>query len=42
MEKTTDNPNRVAILYGPIVLAGIFGTDNFPPEGPYGQEGSDG
>ena len=42
MEKTPDNPNRVAFLYGPIVLAGIFGTDNFPPEGPYGQEGSNG
>jgi hypothetical protein len=42
IEKTPDNPNRVAFLYGPVVLAGIFGTDNFPPEGPYGQEGSDG
>lgn len=42
MEKTPDNPNRIAFLYGPVVLAGIFGTDNFPPEGPYGQEGSDG
>jgi DUF1680 family protein len=42
MEKTPDNPNRIALLYGPIVLAGLFGTDNFPPEGPYGQEGSDG
>lgn len=42
IEKTPDNPNRVAILYGPIVLAGLFGTDNFPAEGPYGQEGSDG
>lgn len=42
IEKTPDNPNRVAFLYGPIVLAGLLGTDNFPPEGPYGQEGSDG
>lgn len=42
IEKTPDNPNRVALLYGPIVLAGLLGTDNFPPEGPYGQEGSDG
>lgn len=42
IEKTPDNSNRVALLYGPIVLAGIFGTDNFPAEGPYGQEGSDG
>ncbi len=42
IEKTPDNPNRVAILYGPIVLAGLLGTENFPPEGPYGQEGSDG
>ena len=25
----------------PVVLAGLFGTENFPPEGPYGKEGSD-
>jgi DUF1680 family protein len=42
IEKTPDNPKRIALLYGPIVLAGLFGTDNFPPEGPYGHEGSDG
>jgi DUF1680 family protein len=42
IERTPDNPNRIALLYGPVVLAGLFGTDNFPPEGPYGQEGSDG
>jgi hypothetical protein len=42
LEKTPDNPNRIALLYGPVVLAGLLGTDNFPPEGPYGQEGSDG
>lgn len=42
LEKTPDNPNRLAILYGPIVLAGVFGANDFPPEGPYGQEGSDG
>lgn len=41
LEKTPDNPNRLAILYGPVVLAGLFGTDNFPPEGPYGKEGGD-
>jgi hypothetical protein len=22
-------------------MAGLFGTDNFPPEGPYGKEGGD-
>lgn len=42
LEKTPDNPNRIAFLYGPTVLAGIFGANNFPREGPYGQEGSDG
>ncbi len=42
LEKTPDDPHRIAFLYGPIVLAGVFGAENFPPEGPYGQEGSDG
>jgi uncharacterized protein len=42
LEKTPDDPQRLAILYGPVVLAGLLGTDNFPPGGPYGQEGSDG
>jgi len=41
IERTPDDPNRLAILYGPVVLAGLFGTDNFPPEGPYGREGGD-
>ena len=41
MEKTPDNPNRIALLYGPVVLAGQLGTENWPAEGPYGKEGSD-
>ena len=42
MEKTPDNPNRIALLYGPLVLVGLLGRDNWPAEGPYGREGSDG
>ena len=41
IERTPDNPNRIALLYGPIVLAGELGTENWPAEGPYGKEGSD-
>lgn len=41
-EQTPDNPNRIALLYGPLVLAGLLGTENWPAEGPYGREGSDG
>lgn len=30
-----DNPNKVAVLYGPIVLAGEMGTDAFNDRAPY-------
>lgn len=32
---TNDNPNKVAILYGPIVLAGTMGTEAFNDKAPY-------
>ena len=32
---TNDNPNKAAIAYGPIVLAGEMGTDNFEGPEPY-------
>ncbi len=41
-EATPDNPNRVAFFYGPVLLAGLFGTANMPEGGPYGKEASDG
>jgi hypothetical protein len=30
-----DDPHWNAILYGPIVLAGLLGKDGMPPEAPY-------
>ena len=33
-----DNDRRIAILYGPIVLAGALGTDDMPPEGDIAQD----
>lgn len=42
MERTPDNPDRIALLYGPVVLAGELGWESWPDEGPYGREGSDG
>lgn len=36
IEPAPDNPNRVAVLYGPVVLAGQLGTANMPENGPYG------
>lgn len=32
---TNDNPNKVAIAYGPIVLAGEMGTEGFNKRAPY-------
>lgn len=37
IEATPDNPNRIALLYGPIVLAGRLGRENWPDGGPYGK-----
>jgi uncharacterized protein len=41
IEATPDNPNRIALLYGPLVLAGQLGKENWPEGGPYGREASD-
>jgi len=41
IEATPDNPNRIALLYGPIVLAGQLGRENWPEGGPYGKPASD-
>jgi uncharacterized protein len=35
MESMPDNPNRVAIMYGPIVLGGLLGTEGMPAGGPF-------
>ncbi len=35
LESMPDNPNRVAIMYGPIVLGGLLGTQNMPASGPF-------
>lgn len=35
VEAMPDNPNRIAILYGPIVLAGRLGTEGMPDGGAY-------
>lgn len=40
-EPTPDNPKRGAFFYGPVLLAGLLGTANMPPEGPYGKAASD-
>jgi DUF1680 family protein len=31
LHRATDNPNMAAIMYGPLVLAGVFGRNNMPP-----------
>ena len=36
---TNDNPNMVAFTYGPIVLAGEFGTEGFIEKAPYSNPG---
>lgn len=41
-EPTPDNPKRGAFFYGPALLAGLLGTENMPPEGPFGKEAPDG
>lgn len=33
-----DDPNRIAILYGPIVLAGALGTENMPDSGAFAND----
>jgi len=35
MESMPDNPNRVALMYGPIVLGGLPGTEGMPAGGPF-------
>ena len=35
IERMKDDPNWVAICYGPIVLAGLLGRDAMPPAAPY-------
>lgn len=35
LEAMPDNPNRVAIMYGPIVLGGALGTKDMPVGGPF-------
>lgn len=35
LERTPDNPDKAALLYGPIVLAGEKGTDNMPAPAPF-------
>jgi hypothetical protein len=35
IEPMRDDPHWNAILYGPIVLAGLLGKDGMPPEAPY-------
>lgn len=35
IEPMPDRPSRIAILYGPIVLAGALGTDGLPENGAY-------
>ena len=37
-ESMPDDPDRVAILYGPIVLAGALGTDGLPAGGAYAKD----
>jgi hypothetical protein len=37
VESMPDNPDRFAILYGPIVLAGVFGSRGMPKGGAYAQ-----
>jgi len=40
IEPTPDLPNRIAICYGPVVLAAALGTEGMPPQGPYGKSDS--
>ncbi|MBN2130994.1 MAG: glycoside hydrolase family 127 protein, partial [Sedimentisphaerales bacterium] len=40
VEPTPDNPNRVALFYGPILLAGVFGSDSLPEPAPHGASAS--
>jgi uncharacterized protein len=35
LESMPDNPNRVAIMFGPIVLGGTLGTEGMPIGGPF-------
>lgn len=34
-ESMPDNPSRIALMYGPIVLGGTLGTEGMPVGGPY-------
>ncbi len=36
---TSDNPNKVALAYGPIVLAGVMGTEGMLEPAPYSNPG---
>lgn len=36
-----DNPNRAAVCYGPLVLAGMLGSDGIKPPMPYAKSQSD-
>ncbi|WP_369407469.1 hypothetical protein [Rhodothermus marinus] len=38
VETMPDNPDRFAILYGPIVLAGVFGSRGLPEGGAYAKD----
>ena len=40
-EPMPDNPNRVAVCYGPVVLAGELGTDGIVPPLPYAKSQGD-
>lgn len=40
-ESMPDNPNRLAILYGPLVLAGKLGTEGITPPMPYAKSQGD-
>ncbi len=35
MERMPDNPRKGALLYGPVVLAGVLGTEGMQPPAPY-------
>ncbi|MFP4229300.1 MAG: beta-L-arabinofuranosidase domain-containing protein, partial [Salinivenus sp.] len=37
-ERMPDDPDRVAVLYGPIVLAGTLGTEGLPEGGAYAKD----
>ena len=35
LAETNDNPNLAAVMYGPLVLAGVMGTENMTAPAPF-------